>query len=1445
MTWIVLLLSIVVTGVATAQTSGTKVGITKTVEPATGPIPSGQPFIYTIAYNWQDGAPGSLIIEDALPAALEFISATTVSSGTQLHSYQQIGSTIRFTITGPDLLATSGGGTVQINVRFPQGKTCNGTSAINRAQIRTERETRWVISNPVTVTASAINKWVFSKDVYEACTVDSSVVYKISMYNPGGYGILDMNNVRLYDAYSGDASISLVSQSPNIWTGITNGQITPAQPVIAATFGPNWYVVYVKVKYPRPTFSAGQWVTNAAYIDYQLPCDTARRRTSDKDSSRLCDAQPSGSASFVKYMLMQQTFPWNVSYLPSLVPGCCQQYAIEYRNNGNVPHNNAKITDAIPAEVDVSRVFIDVPVFSGNTNDVTLKLWRGTGGVCIAELTTVTFTSSQWYTIPSGLPVCKVELSYSDPVPVGARMWLFLDFCVRFNNRVTGAAVAPGQTITNTATLTASSLGGAINIPASTSHAVDALGPKFILSKQFIGRCASPGGANPNGPFFPGDVVRYRIAIANVGNAAASGLVISDMLPTYVKYLGNAKFYYAAHTSQVTLTNPACTDPPMRDVANLPIALPTLQPTAGAQSLTWSFPSLPNRCDGTPEFLVIDFDVTISSNPPAPYGQYHNTFSVTATNHPATLTSPLVTFVVNRIVAFTVKKEVREKGSGTAFATSASLPIGSTAEYRLTVLNTGNATLKDVCLLDIMPHVGDISVIGTTPTYSTRGSALEMPLDAAVAITPTTGFDAVYLGPPLNSTRPNRLSFCGSFCAPASGVVNPTNPAPLVNTVSSSFASTYSFSVQAQSTTLLQPGQALEVIATAKVPATASVGDAACNSFAVKLGDDRGACMRTEASACISVIAPLPPADKSDCIDFEDTVVGYWRNYNVDEVSAYDEGDPYGTVLKIEDGSGGSIAVNDAEFRGNWLEDTDAACLCFDYKVDWNGGVNTVSVTAPKLTIYTGAPIMDVTDMPSRLFATFIGDPLGDVVVDDEWKRYCLPVGPSVNDVIPSNAFGSWRIVDNGSVLTGAAAAAAWDQIITGVTGMVLYADYNSDPSELVYFDNFCWKCDEPPVPAADCCDSVSVSPGDHYDVQISKLIVTVHNKRPTPIDYIEVEYKDCATGQIGTPLQINSGSLQAISDAPPTTYMFPYAAYNLDPSNPPPYVRVPLSGYSLTPAGTIIRQDRIVWHLSANVADPTTWCITLKIHHVGGEVCIEQLEPWKPSADLAAITGVTRQRQVTEPIYAISLGFSMPIVGRSAAFATISVLDSNDGIVGGTGGVWEGASVLDTPMTVRGFVQSRHSARFSLNLSNPKHSQVMAFVRSRDTGRRPRCIIRLYDTRGQLLASDTSEAGSMIGRADPTEGPAPGHSDVALTSIAPNPASHSVTFSFAITSAGNARIELADAKGNMVAIVDEGHRASGTHQITHDVSTLPSGVYFVRVITKTGRVGGIFEVVR
>ena len=227
------------------------------------------------------------------------------------------------------------------------------------------------------------------------------------------------------------------------------------------------------------------------------------------------------------------------------------------------------------------------------------------------------------------------------------------------------------------------------------------------------------------------------------------------------------------------------------------------------------------------------------------------------------------------------------------------------------------------------------------------------------------------------------------------------------------------------------------------------------------------------------------PQVKSGCIDFEEinletasSSVPNWLPLSLSESVIKDSGDSVNPtkVLLLVDASGGSLAINDKEFGGNWLKYGVNGCLCFDYKVDAEEKYGALTVTFPKIGIYTGPAATSATAYNSSIHAGFVGSSSNPILKNKIWGKYCLPIELSKSGNLPSNSFGQWKIYNGSTLLSGSAACTAWDNLIQNVTGLVLPSDYNSSPSEKVYFDNFCWTCDGGIIQEnpKNCCDETT-----------------------------------------------------------------------------------------------------------------------------------------------------------------------------------------------------------------------------------------------------------------------------------------------------------------------------------------------------------------------------------
>ncbi len=108
---------------------------------------------------------------------------------------------------------------------------------------------------------------------------------------------------------------------------------------------------------------------------------------------------------------------------------------------------------------------------------------------------------------------------------------------------------------------------------------------------------------------------------------------------------------------------------------------------------------------------------------------------------------------------------------------------------------------------------------------------------------------------------------------------------------------------------------------------------------------------------------------------------------------------------------------------------------------------------APKIGIWKGGS----TPLQATIRAELIALPNAPNMQEDVWYRICLPVDPCRNGKLPSDGRFTWRIVALPPTMD---TCTAWNTLITAVDGIYLVTDYHSSPSELVYFDNFCFRCD-------------------------------------------------------------------------------------------------------------------------------------------------------------------------------------------------------------------------------------------------------------------------------------------------------------------------------------------------------------------------------------------------
>ena len=349
------------------------------------------------------------------------------------------------------------------------------------------------------------------------------------------------------------------------------------------------------------------------------------------------------------------------------MPGCTGVYYLTTCNNGNTPLT-FNVQDVLPAGVTVNSVvfYASAPV---------------TASATLANSSTVSIASSQTgsinWTAPTTSPVASVQISQSG-LAAGSCLQVQLKFTI-------DNSVAPNTTITNCATLT------------STQIATQTKCVSFVTSTPAPDLCLYKQVCNPQTGYQPGDIIRYRLRIQNIGSQDATGFVISDVLDPNLTYVGN-QISYSSNSY-----NPACG-------GTSATPWPLSGPTVTGNNLNWTGVNINSECQdfyyvncgvyGTQgvTFYFIEFDVQVAAD--AASGIVPNSFSTAGGNLSSSETSNTSNVVINVTHGTELTKELSLDNS--TWSGTATVTPGGDLWYRLNMKNTGTGALYDVRKVDLL-----------------------------------------------------------------------------------------------------------------------------------------------------------------------------------------------------------------------------------------------------------------------------------------------------------------------------------------------------------------------------------------------------------------------------------------------------------------------------------------------------------------------------------------------------------------------------------------------------------------------------------------------------------------------------------------------------------------------------------------------------------------------
>jgi len=650
-------------------------------------IQSGVNFSYTIIFSAPAGAT-TINIQDVIPDDLLVVNVpapSAVNGVSPVISYTGspgAGHTVHYTLTGlPAGSASSGSFTIV--VKFPEGTTCNGTTARNRAGILIDDKPYY--TPYVSTTATAVDPWKVAKTIIDGAVVnpsggscgymiapDGTVTYRLYVMKNSPYygnvaGQMNMDGAVVTDVLPAGAVVTASSCSgiPVGSTGTLTWTVNAGGGgLLDASIPYAYYYCEITVQYPVGSFPTGSIINNQLTLDGTV-CNQPASHISNQTCVEVVNYTPNPNANFHKYIS-----------LANRVPGCTGMYQIVFCNNGNVPLSAFDINDVVPSGISIDKINI----YNANaTTTVNLNL----NGSSYATGITSSYTTGS---ITSPSTVTDIQLQMTGSLPVGDCLYLYVYFTIEPN--------PTGTVVTNCASF--DGLSNSLSLSdACVSFTVEEGAPKPCVVKDIC---------SPQTDYQPGDILRFRVRVQNIGSADISGATIQDLLHSNFSYLGNETYYVA------TSYNPPCSSG--GTIPSGTTVWTGVSPSHSGSNLSWTLPDIPSDCQlfyssycgtyGTSAlpYYFIEFDVEVDSF--AMPGVTPNDFEITGGNLTASVTSNTVNVLVVASFGQEVEKEVSTDG-GSTFASSGTANPGGTVRYRLNYKNTSNVPVTSINLVDLLP----------------------------------------------------------------------------------------------------------------------------------------------------------------------------------------------------------------------------------------------------------------------------------------------------------------------------------------------------------------------------------------------------------------------------------------------------------------------------------------------------------------------------------------------------------------------------------------------------------------------------------------------------------------------------------------------------------------------------------------------------------------------
>jgi uncharacterized repeat protein (TIGR01451 family) len=697
---------------------------------------TGEIFLYTLQYSCistNDNCEG-VVITDPLPPEVEFISLAG-SPQTVNETYDPISHTVTFTFQ--DTLLAGSTGDVQIEVRFPNGVTPDGTVATNTAIIDAANAPA-VTSGSVTSTAIASSKPDFEKYYGAGGAAGGTISYELEVCNTEASlvqnGTLNFENISIIDTLPANTTfLGAINQNGTTFVYDNVNHIITFN--LAAPLGPGECIYpKVTVSVPSPPWNVGDDITNNATV-YYTPVGENPDSLVITETTTL--VAPHASAITSKGVSATSFFPGNSG-----------TYSIGLEISGTEDLEDYCVVDTIPAGLVIQEIYHGGYFFGGQggaTDIVTISYETNLGGPFVIAGSPFSMFENGRIDVYDdlGLPMDNSEY-------ITVINWCYGDVYSGFEtyrNIRLGFLIpqsVPAGDITNctfqsSTTPATSFINNCITFEVMPSSA----GFRPSLRKYILDDLGSWEESHSSSLGI-GDTATFRLRLRNSSSSIDNLIdpIAADFLPAGLDYVAGSWGFNAGGSGA---PSPIFSEQPNFN-------------NSGRSLLKWewtgasSFSLLPGNN------VFITFDAIVNNLVPSGIGTLVNDFTLLNNTSNTCSGGSKETDVddldsdgdtteefclrdillnINPSVSFESEKLVKGQLDSvfTKFPDVAHSVPGGIADYILEVRNLGNVPIDSVVIIDIFPSSGDIGVVDSNSRDSRWQPNLVSTVNAPTGVT--------------------------------------------------------------------------------------------------------------------------------------------------------------------------------------------------------------------------------------------------------------------------------------------------------------------------------------------------------------------------------------------------------------------------------------------------------------------------------------------------------------------------------------------------------------------------------------------------------------------------------------------------------------------------------------------------------------------------------------